>query len=500
MKLHKRMWATGLLLSALAFAGCDRMTETVSDAFAQGDTPEAQNRLEQQLGDIPTQLDTTAATRLSAAFRAASARALPAVVQIRTVALTEAPAAGFFPGFQQESGPQRTQGTGSGFIFDPRGYILTNNHVVRNAVSVQVSMLDGQEFQAEVVGSDISTDVAVIRIEPGNQELPVIELGESRRIRVGDWVIALGNPLGLTFTATAGIVSAQGRSIGILAAEGAGETALESFIQTDAAINPGNSGGPLVDLNGRVIGINTAIESPTGFFTGAGFAIPIDLAKKIADDIMQYGAVHRPRLGVQIQDVNAADAEVYSLPSVSGVEVIAVTPGTPADRAGLQLGDVIMSIDGEAVSTVPELQSRVALFQPGDKVRVGFVRYGRALTTTVELGEFERQQASAPVEQPPRSGSPLGFAVAPLPPAMQTRSLQGDNIPVVSSIDRLGPAATSGLARGHVIRRFNGRDIRTIRDLERAAAGVSKGDVVSLIVVAAGDADATPMIINYRVQ
>ena len=166
MKRHMTVWTTGILLCAVVPAGCDRMGDTVSDAFAQGETPEAGDRLKQQLGDIPTELDTTAATRLSAAFRAASARALPAVVQIRTVALTDAPAAGFFPGMRQESGPQRTQGTGSGFVFDPRGYILTNNHVVRNALSVQVSMLDGNEYQAEVIGTDISTDIAVIKIDP----------------------------------------------------------------------------------------------------------------------------------------------------------------------------------------------------------------------------------------------------------------------------------------------------------------------------------------------
>jgi serine protease Do len=500
MRRYRRALAGGALLMAVGLAGCEQMNRTVEDALAQDPPAEARDRLQQQLGDIPTELDTTAATRLSAAFRAASARALPAVVQIRTVAVTDAPAQGFFPGFRQESGPQRTQGTGSGFIFDPRGYILTNNHVVRNAISVQVSMLDGNEYNAEVIGTDINTDIAVIRIDPGERELPVIELGESDRIRVGDWVIALGNPLGLTFTATAGIVSAQGRSIGILAAEGAGNTALEAFIQTDAAINPGNSGGPLVDLNGRVVGINTAIESATGYFTGAGFAIPINLAKKIADDIMRYGAVHRPRLGVQIQDVNSADAEVYSLPSIAGVEVIAVTPGTPADRAGLQLGDVILNIDDQPVNTVPELQARIALFQPGDRVRVGFIRYGRSLSTTVQLGAFERQEAAAPVEQPPRSSNPLGFAVAPLPPAMQSGSLRGQNIPVVTSVDRLGPAAGSGLDRYHVIRRFNGNEIRSIRDLERAAAGVRSGQVVSLIVIDARDPEATPMIVNYRLQ
>ena len=497
MERQMRMLGMGVLLTATVLAGCDEMSRTVNDALVREDTDiEAQDRLEQQLGDIPANLDTTAAARLSGAFRAAAARALPAVVQIRTVALTEAPT-GFIPGLRQELRPQRTSGSGSGFIFDERGYILTNHHVVQNAVNVTVAMLDGREFNAQVVGSDPNTDVAVIRIDAGDEGIPLIEIGESDQLRVGDWVIALGNPLGLTFTATAGIVSAKARSIGILAESGAGETALEAFIQTDAAINPGNSGGPLVDLNGRVIGINTAIESPTGYFTGAGFAIPIALAKKVADDIVKFGAVHRPRLGVAIADVNAADAEVYELPSVSGVEIISVTPGTPADRAGLQLGDVVLRINDEPVNTVPDLQSRIARFQPGDRVSVGFVRYGRAMTTTVELGQFEAVRVASPSVEPPPRGNPLGFTVSTIPPRMRSGA-HGENAPMVSNIDRLGPAAGSGLRPGHVIRRFNGAEINTIRDLERAATGTKRGDIVSMIVVDVSDPQDQPTIVNYR--
>jgi serine protease Do len=500
MERQMRLLGMGVLLATVGVAGCDEMSRSVNGALSRSDAPiETQDRLEQQLGDIPATLDTTAASALSGAFRAASARALPAVVQIRTVAVTEAPM-GFIPGLQQERRPQRTQGTGSGFVFDERGYILTNHHVVQNAVTVNVAMLDGREYTAEVMGSDPNTDVAVIRIEPGDHTLPTIEFGESDRLRVGDWVIALGNPLGLTFTATAGIVSAKARSIGILAESGAGETALEAFIQTDAAINPGNSGGPLVDLNGRVIGINTAIESPTGYFTGAGFAIPIDLARKIAGDIVEYGQVHRPRLGVAIADVNAADAEVYGLPRVSGVEVTTVTPGMPADRAGIQLGDVILRINDEPVNTVPDLQSRVARFQPGDRVHVGFVRYGQSMTTTVELGEFEPARVATPAAEARTSGNPLGFRVTPIPGRLRTPAYRNDDGPMVADLDQLGPAAGSGLRVGHVIRRFNGREIGSIRDLERAAANLRSGQVVSLIVVDLRDPEGLPSIVNYRVQ
>jgi serine protease Do len=372
--------------------------------------------------------------------------------------------------------------------------------VVRNALHVNVVLLDGREYTAEVIGSDPSTDVAVIRVEPGrNERLPVIEMGDSDNLRVGDWVLALGNPMGLTFTATAGIVSAVGRSIGILGQ--ASDTPLEAFIQTDAAINPGNSGGPLVDLSGRVIGINTAIESPTGYFAGAGFAIPIALARKVADDLMQFGVVHRPRLGISIEDVNAADAEVYRLPAITGAEVTSVAPASAADRAGLRLGDVIVTIEEQPIHTVAELQARVARFQPGDRIGVGFIRYGESLQTTVELGEFEIAQEQRPRERATRERNPLGFNVAALPAQLAARlNLRGDNVPVVSRVDPLGAAHRAGLREGFVIRTFNGRDVRSIRELERAAAAVRSGDVVSLIVVNTGAQDPLPTILNYRAQ
>jgi serine protease Do len=417
-------------------------------------------------------------------------------VQITTIAVADVPHA--LP-FDIEP-TQRTQGSGSGFIFDAGGYILTNHHVVRNALNVNVVLLDGREYTAEVIGTDPSTDVAVIRVEADRGEtLPVIELGESDHLRVGDWVIALGNPLGLTFTATAGIISAKGRSIGILSQ--ASDTPLEAFIQTDAAINPGNSGGPLVDLNGRVIGINTAIESQTGFFSGAGFAIPIELARRVAEDLMRHGVVHRPRLGVSIEDVNAADAEVYSLPAVTGAEITSVAPGTPADAAGLRLGDVILALNNEPIHTVADLQARVARFNPGDRVKVGFIRYGDSMETTVQLGEFEAARTERPRERQQRERNPLGFNVSALPPQIAAQlGIRGENIPVVSRVDPLSAAGRTRLRSGQVIRQFNGREIRTIRDLERAASGIRTGDVVSLIVLDARASDPVPTIINYRAQ
>jgi serine protease Do len=496
MKRHWQ-WVGGLVLAAV-LTGCEDVGRSVSDAMSPqrttaGRTPD---RVQQQLGDIPGTMDTTSTARMSAAFRAAAAHALPAVVQITTIAVADVPHA--LP-FDIEP-TQRTQGSGSGFIFDAGGYILTNHHVVRNALNVNVVLLDGREYTAEVIGTDPSTDVAVIRVEADRGEtLPVIELGESDHLRVGDWVIALGNPLGLTFTATAGIISAKGRSIGILSQ--ASDTPLEAFIQTDAAINPGNSGGPLVDLNGRVIGINTAIESQTGFFSGAGFAIPIELARRVAEDLMRHGVVHRPRLGVSIEDVNAADAEVYSLPAVTGAEITSVAPGTPADAAGLQLGDVILALNDEPIHTVADLQARVARFNPGDRVKVGFIRYGDSMETTVQLGEFEAARTERPRERQQRERNPLGFNVSALPPQIAAQlGIRGENIPVVSRVDPLSAAGRTRLRSGQVIRQFNGREIRTIRDLERAVSGIRTGDVVSLIVLDARASDPVPTIINYRAQ
>src|SRR5687768_2065109 len=308
---------------------------------AQAQTQSQTAAVREKLGPVPATLDTATAARLSGAFRGAADRALPAVVQISVTTQPTArentgrqpqqfelplPFRGL-PGIPDGLDPQERRGgrgTGSGVIFDERGYVLTNNHVVQNAATVRIVMVDGREYDAKVIGTDLQTDVAVAKIEPRNGEkFPVAPLGSSDRLKVGDWVLALGSPLGLDFTVTAGIVSAKNRALGIIDAPTAG-TSLEAFIQTDAAINPGNSGGPLVDLLGNVIGINTAIQSPTGYFAGAGFAIPIDLAAKVAKDIIESGVVRRPRLGIEVGSINEADAEVYKLPSVSGAEVASV--------------------------------------------------------------------------------------------------------------------------------------------------------------------------------
>ncbi|HSJ14984.1 MAG TPA: trypsin-like peptidase domain-containing protein [Longimicrobiales bacterium] len=460
---------------------------------------DARAELERQLGGaVPLVLDTASAVRLSGAFRGAAATALDAVVQIAVTSrgVLRAPPGPFHDFAIPNDGQERLmQGNGSGFIFDERGHILTNHHVIENAVDIRVTLVDGREFGAELVGSDPNSDVAVIRIQ--GDDLPVAAIGDSDNLKVGDWVLALGSPLGLRFTVTAGIVSATGRNIGILGRAG---TELEAFIQTDAAINPGNSGGPLVDLKGRVVGINSAIQTQTGYFAGAGFAIPINLARKFADDLVEYGVVHRPRLGVVIDEVNDADAEVYKLPRVGGVEVRAVTPGDAADRAGVRMGDVILNINGEPVAGVSELQARIARFQPGEEVELGIARYGTVLSAKVKLGEFEaapRRTSDVRLER----GS-LGFTVAPMP--VEYAGALGRpgrrDVPIVQEVDQLGPAFEARLRPSHVILQVNGREVRTVADVRRATARLGSGDVVSLVVLDPRQEEALPTIINYRIR
>jgi serine protease Do len=483
---------------AVVAAACGR------DVAQAQDRSRTETSVRSQLGEVSAALDTTTAARLSGAFRAAAERALPAVVQVDVIARPRATARRTprfpFPFFPDDQVPQMpAQASGSGFIFDQRGYIMTNHHVVDGATQLTVRMVDGREYDAQVVGGDPQTDVAVIKIEPRRGErLPVAALGDSDQLRVGDWVLALGNPLGLDFTVTAGIVSAKGRSLDILRQQ-SGELALEAFIQTDAAINPGNSGGPLVDLLGRVVGINSAIESQTGFFAGAGFAIPINLARKVADDLLKYGVVRRPRLGVQVEDVSDADAEVFRLPAVGGAEVKSVQPGTPAERAGLRMGDVIVALDGRPIRRASDLTVGLALHQPGDRVTLTVIRYGTRLEVEVELGQFETEVSRGrEPSQRVTAEERLGFAVTAITPEIAEQlGLPVQRGVVITEVDRFGPAAAANVEPGYVLLRINGRQITTPRDVERIASELKAGDVVSLLVLRGREGET---IINYRTR
>ena len=448
-----------------------------------------------------TQAVDLAPVSLSRAFRAASHATLPSVVYVEVEA--EARTAGnipFWPFDNRQTPqiePQPERGSGSGVIFREDGYIITNNHVVESATRVRVTMPmpDGREFLADVVGRDPNTDIAVIKVDAAG--LPVAAFGDSDEMEVGDWVVALGYPLQLGSTATAGIVSAKGRNLGILRQNS--ETALEHFIQTDAAINPGNSGGPLVALDGRVIGINTAIASRTGFYSGYGFAVPANIVKRVAGDLIRYGESRRPRLGVGVQDLSAADIEVYKLTSAEGAEITQLTPGTPAEKAGLQLGDVVVALDGKPIANGGDLTESLALYQPGQTVTLDVIRYGKRMTFKAELEMFEpvvRGSRVATAERERGMGR-LGFSAAEVTPqAVRQFELSTQSGVVITGVDPAGPAARS-LGPGLIIERLNGQRIQSLADLEKAADGVKAGAAVSLVVRGNND---TQYIVNYRVH
>jgi serine protease Do len=441
--------------------------------------------------------DTLTAAALSRAFRQAAQEALSGVVHVQVRVYRTQPTRGSRGAPSDGGRGQPVDGSGSGFFFRADGYILTNNHVVDGARRVTVVLQDRREFDAVVLGRDPNTDIAVLKIE--GDDLPVAAVGDSDVLEVGDWVVALGYPLQLGSTATAGIVSAKGRSIGILQQSDEASAPLEYFIQTDAAINPGNSGGPLVDLHGRVIGVSSAIASPTGFYSGYGFAIPINLAMRIAADLIRYGEVHRPQLGVAIDDVDPADAEIYGLPAPEGVEVIQVTAGSPAEAAGLELGDVITGVDGTAVTASGALMELLARNEPGRVVKLAVMRYGAPLEVDVELGEFEPAvrvtDLDAPVREPGLGR--LGFAAADLTPGLAARfDIDTARGVVISQIDPTGAAARAQLRPGVVLERFNGERIETVDDLRRATQTLRPGQAVSLVV----HRDGVRTIINYRVR
>jgi len=448
------------------------------------------------------------AANLSSAFRAASRAALGAVVQVRveTAARTVSqeippqlrgtPFEDMFGGGRMRVPAQ--QGSGSGFILSADGYVVTNNHVVDDASRVKVVLSDKREYDARVVGRDPNTDIAVVKIEA--RGLPTARLGDSDQLETGDWVLALGYPLQLGQTTTAGIVSAKGRSIGIMERSGASNP-LEHYIQTDAAINPGNSGGPLVDLQGRVVGVNSAIASPTGYYSGYGFAVPINVARRVADDLVRYGVVHRPMMGVEIRDVTTADAEVFKLPAPDGA-LVASEPREGARAAGLQMGDVIVAIDGRPVASSGDVMEAVMRKAPGENVKVDYIRYGERRSATLRLGEMARPVADRAggtsddaANDDDGAADRVGFRAERMTPdiAAQIKSTRSDGV-VVSGVDPQGPAA-GYLAPGLVIERFNGREIGTEADLRQAVAGVRAGQVISLTV---RRPDGTHAIVNFR--
>jgi serine protease Do len=513
MRLIQPLLYAGLVTLAAATVGCGpereaQARESAAEVGAQAKgpaagldalSPAAEPETRAPAAAAPAGADTAAAYALSAAFRAAAHEVLPAVVfisveregQVRRAPIPE-PFRYFFdiPEREFELPPQR--GTGSGFIFDRKGHILTNNHVVDGATRITVRLLDGREFDAELVGGDATTDLAVLELEGEAEDLPIAEFGDSDGVRVGDWVLALGNPLGLDFTVTAGIVSAKGRQLT------GRETALEAYIQTDAAINPGNSGGPLIDLRGRVIGINTAIFGGPRY-VGYGFAVPSNLARRAVADLLEYGYVRRPRLGVRISDVTAVDAEVYGLEEVAGAEVNTVEDGSAAAEAGIRVGDVIIELDGKPIKRATDLITALAQHRPGDKVTLTIVRERKRREVTVKLGEFPHPESGERKTTAEASAEDiLGFSVRPLSQEVADRfGYDAEKGVVVADVRRFSPAAGAGIRPGQLLLKINGQAIEDMADFRAATRDVEPGGVVSVRV---RDPDLGETIINYRTR
>jgi serine protease Do len=321
-------------------------------------------------------------------FTLAAASSVPAVVHVKTIYENNQSYSGrqynpfkdFFWGERGSPHRQPMEGSGSGVIISDDGYIVTNNHVINNATQVEVTLDDKRTYKAEVVGADPSTDLALLKID--ESELPFIPYGNSDVVNIGEWVLAVGNPFNLTSTVTAGIVSAKGRNIHILPNQ---QFPIESFIQTDAAVNPGNSGGALVATNGSLIGINTAIASNTGAYTGYSFAVPVSIVSKVVEDLMEYGSVQRAFIGVNIRDIDSKLAEEQDVKTMSGVYVAGLTEGGAASEAGIKEGDVIIKVEDIQVGSSPELQEQVSRFRPGDKIDVTLLRGNKESVVSVTL-------------------------------------------------------------------------------------------------------------------
>jgi serine protease Do len=356
-------------------------------------------------------------------------------------------------------------GQGSGFIVSADGYILTNAHVVDEASEVTVKLTDRREFQAKVVGADRLTDVALLKIEA--QNLPIVRIGKAGALGVGEWVVAIGSPFGFENSVTAGIVSAKSRSLP--------DDSRVPFIQTDVAVNPGNSGGPLLDLNGNVVGINSQIYSRTGGYMGLSFAIPIDLAMKVKDDLIQYGKVSHGRIGVSIQEVNQALADSFGLDSPHGALVSSVEPGSPAAKAGIEAGDVILSMDGKPVSRIGDLTARVAARKPGERTQLELWRKGQERSVEVTIGEMQMEKVAFAGKG--GEHSKLGVVVRPLG-SEERKAAKVDGGLVVEDVN--GAAERAGLQPGDIILSANGDAVKSVESLRAKVAKADKN--VALLV------------------
>lgn len=470
-------------LMCLALVGVQYLGHNSLTAFAIGDTqgldgPEI-NALELQ----------------NKAYERIAKEVTPAIVSIQSTQVVKVQQSPFFadPFFRQFFGDmmpqfgipreQREHSLGSGVIVSADGYILTNNHVIRHASTIDVQLADKRSFKAKVVGADTPSDIAVLKIEASG--LPTVHLGDSDTLHVGDIVMAFGNPFGLSLTVTRGAVSALGRT-------GIEPGGLQSFIQTDAAINPGNSGGALVNVHGQVVGINTAILSGNsgpggeGGFIGIGFAIPMNMARHVMEDLVKTGKVTRGYLGAYVSDLSEPLAKQFKVPDTNGALIQNITPDGPADKGGLKNGDVVRKVNGQTVEGAGDLTSKVVSMSPGESVTLDILRDGSPMTVKVTLGqrpENLNEPGGGGGGTAPSEGTLRGIAVQNLTAALRNQlGLPPDLTGVViAGIDPNSPAATGGLQQGDVIQSINREAVRNVEDFNRLAAQ-AKGQTLLRIV------------------
>ncbi len=386
--------------------------------------------------------------------------------------------------FPQGPAPRRDSNSlGSGFIVSDDGYILTNNHVVQGADEIIVRLNDRRELEAVLIGADPSSDLAVLKVDA--DDLPTVELGNSDKLDVGEWVVAIGSPFGFDYSVTAGIVSAKGRSLP--------NENYVPFIQTDVAINPGNSGGPLFNLDGQVVGINSQIYTRSGGFMGVSFAIPINVAMDVAEQLKSKGKVSRGWLGVVIQEVNKDLAESFGLDRAAGALVVQVVDGSPAENSGLVSGDIIVKVNGKDVQLSSDLPHLIGRLRAGDTAKLSVVRAGKRKTIDVEIGalpESDDIQLSSNTPPAERKSNRLGLVVSDIPAGKSDE--QGV---VVTDVNR-GPASMSGVVRGDVITMINGQRISSVADFERVVQDLPSNRSVPMRIVRRGQASFIPLRVN----
>ena len=406
-------------------------------------------------------------------FTMAASKTVNGVVHVKTeieVQNAYNPWADFF-GDGSGIEPYVQKGSGSGVIISDDGYIITNNHVIEGADNIEVSMNDNRSYSAKLIGTDPTTDIAVLKIE--GSHFPSLKIGDSEAVKIGEWVLAVGNPFDLTSTVTAGIVSAKGRNINLLSSDPGREIfPIESFIQTDAAVNPGNSGGALVNTNGELIGINTAIASRTGSFSGYSFAVPSSIASKVAEDLIRYGQVQRAYIGVRIRPVTETLANDYNLPNVKGIHVNSLTENGAAYDAGIKSGDVILQINSKEVNSVPQLQEQISKYRPGDNVTVTVWRGGIEKKILVELrdndgGTTLKSSDKSEIKEI------LGAQFSNVSDETKTKlGITGGA--QIKELQR-GKLSYSGIKKGFIVTKIDGNDINNSADLENLLENRSGG-------------------------